>query len=148
MARNREIESKVLAELGWRHAAGLKANACSRVCGVLYRGGSDWDEAFGHIAEHFRRDPSKPSHAVFARRYRNEESLRMLLYTAASKPSQVSITKLTIDGRPTGRPAVEIIRDFAKVIGEDEDHTRLRIFVDCQGKLITAYPAASGGGRE
>ena len=60
-----DIEGEIQSELGHRRKSGLLANACSRVCGVLTRNGSDWDKAFEHIRPHFREMPGKPSHTVY-----------------------------------------------------------------------------------
>jgi hypothetical protein len=138
-----EIERQIVAELGERRAAGLKANATRRVCGLLTRNNSDWDTAFEHIRAHFQpiTDPAiKSRHTVFAERYRNKDALLRLLMRAASKPSRVRLTRLTIGNQHIGRPAVEIVRNFAEVIGDDSSLTALRIFTDYQGRLMTAYP--------
>ncbi|WP_152052427.1 hypothetical protein [Tautonia marina] len=135
-----QIEREILAEIGERRAAGLKANACSRVCGVLIRQGSDWDKAFEHISDHFRKNPDKPSHLLFHKKYRTKEALRQLLLRAASGPSEIKVTKLKVHGDHLGKPAIEIVREFREPIGESPSYTRLRIFLDVQGNLITAYP--------
>jgi hypothetical protein len=136
----RQVELEIIAELGIRHAAGLKSHACSKVCGLLTRDRGGWAKAFEHISDHFRPMPEKESHALFARKYRSEDAIWKLIYNAASKPSELKLTKLTIAGEKIGRPAVEIVRNFGETIGEDPWHNRLRIFVDFQGNLITAYP--------
>jgi hypothetical protein len=133
----------VEAELGVKQAALAKANACTRVCGLLMaRGRSlEWERALEHISEHFRPDSSKKSHAVFARKYRNPDAIKKLLYRAASGPSSVVLTKLTVDGRPTGRPAVMIVREFGEAVGEQPSYRWLVIIADAHGTLITAYPS-------
>jgi hypothetical protein len=78
---------------------------------------------------------------VFARRYRSNDALKRLLFRAASAPSNVALTKLKIDGRPTGRSAVRILREFAQEIGDSAELRWLVIIADAQGTLITAYPA-------
>ena len=138
-----EIDRQVETELGIKHAALAKANACTRVCGLLMaRGRSiEWERALQHIAEHFHSDLSKASHTVFARKYRNADAIKQLLYRAASGPSSVILTKLTIDGRPTGRPGVKIIREFGEPVGELPSLRWLVIIADAHGTLVTAYPA-------
>jgi hypothetical protein len=137
-----QVEREIIAELGKRGAEGLKANACSRVCGLLQRQGDDWDKAFEHISDHFKQIPGKPSHALFHKRFRSKEGVRQLLYRAASGPSEIRFTKLNVHGDRFGKPAIEIVRRFGEPIGEDPTHTRLRIFTDYQGNLITAYPGS------
>jgi hypothetical protein len=141
MAPNTEqVEKDVEAELGERGREGLLANACSRVCGLLRR--DDWDKAFEHISKHFSAGSagSKPSHGVFCRKYRDKKALGDLLYRTASAPSSVHLTKLTIAGDTIGKPAVEIRRVFGEAVGEDPSYRTVRVFVDYQGNLITAYP--------
>lgn len=142
------IEQEIEAELGKRQTAGLKANAPSRICGLLTRDNADWDKAFAHISLHFRpiTDPAvKSTHTIFHERYRNKESLRRLLLRAASKPSSVRLTKLKISNEHIGRPAVEIVRNFGEVIGNESSLTALRMFTDFHGALITAYPGKGPG---
>ncbi len=138
-----QIEREIIAELGERRATGLKSSACSRVCGLLVRQGDDWDKAFEHISDHFQPIPEKPSHVLFHKKYRDKEALRRLLYRAASGPSEVRLTKLRIHGDHFGKPAIEIVRQFGESIGENAQQTRLRMFVDYQGNLITAYPGSA-----
>lgn len=137
------IEQEIEAELGQRQTAGLKANASRRICGLLTRKNADWDKAFAHISLHFHpiTDPSvKNSHTVFHKRYRDKESLRLLLLRAAGAPSSVRLTKLKINNEHIGRPAVEIVRNFGELIGDEPSLTALRMFTDFHGELITAYP--------
>jgi len=143
MASHPDPDRAIEAEIGVKQAALLKANACSRVCGLLIaRGRSDeWERAYEHISDHFRFDPTKPSHAIFARRYCTKDAIKSLLYRAASGPSRVTLTRLTIDGRPTGRAGVKIVRRFGDAVGENVKQTCLVIIVDAQGTLISAYPA-------
>lgn len=136
-----QIEQEIIAQLGERGAAGLKANACTRLCGLLQRQGGDWDKAFEHISAHFKRVLGKPSNAMFHKKFRSKDALRQLLYQAASGPSEIKLTKLKVHGDHFGKPAIEIVRNFSEPIGEDLTHIRLRIFVDYQGNLISAYPA-------
>jgi hypothetical protein len=138
-----DATEQVEAELGVKQAALAKANASTRVCGLLMaRGRSvEWERALEHISEHFRADPSKESHAVFAKKYRSAEAVRTLLYRAASGPSSVELTRLTVDGRPVGRPAVKIVREFGEAVGEIPSFRWLIIITDARGSLITAYPA-------
>jgi hypothetical protein len=143
MPKNRDqIEQEIEASEGKDQTAVARRNASTRVCGLLVARGrsKEWDEAYVHIAEHFERDPQKPKHTVFNKKYRDQEALRGLLLRAASGPSAIRLTKLTIDGEPVGRPAVEILRLFGEEIGDSAELVCLRIFVDFQGKLITAYP--------
>jgi hypothetical protein len=144
MSSNPTIHDRVEAEIGVQKAALLKANACSRVCGLLMARGriDEWERAYQHIAEHFYVDATKPSHSVFARRYRLRDAIKALVFRAASAPSSVHLTKLTIDGRPTGRAGVEIVRRFGEPIDETSKMTSLVIIADAQGALITAYPSA------
>ena len=134
------IEREIVAELGERAAGGLKQHAPTRLFALLNKPGSDWDKAFEHISDHFRRTPDKPAHTVYAERYRDKEALRKLLLDAASVPSEVRLTKLKIHGDNMGKPAIEIRRWFNKQVGDNQTLTWLRIFVDFQGNLITAYP--------
>jgi hypothetical protein len=145
MSKDRaQIEREIIAEIGEQRAAGLKANACTRVCGVLVRRGVDWDKAFEHISDHFKQLPGKPSHVLFHKRFRTKEALRQLLFRAASGPSEIRLTKLKVHGDHFGKPAIEIVRQFGESIGESPLHTRVRIFIDYQGTLITAYPGSVG----
>lgn len=141
------LDRQIEASLGRKQAALLKANACTRVCGLLTAAGrsGQWEEAFKHISLHFGSDPSKPSHSGFAKRYRDKEVLRELIKRAASAPSTVQLTKLNIDGRPVGREGVKIVRRFGESVGESPEMVFLVIITDAQGKLITAYPSGSGG---
>ena len=145
-----QIEREIVAELGTRQAAGLKENAPSRIVGVLVRNGDDWDRAFEHIADHFGPNPQKRKHNVYVKKYRSKEALRQLLLEAARKPSEIRLTKLRVHDAHLGKPAVEVVRQFGVTIGEEIDQEgtksskelrRLRMFIDFQGNLITAYPA-------
>jgi len=143
MASDPKLDRQVEAQIGVKQAALLKANACSRVCGLLMARGrsEDWERAYEHISEHFRFDPIKPSHGVFARRYCARDAIKTLLFRAASGPSNVTLIKLTIGGRPTGRSGVKIVRQFGEAIGDSPELRCLVIIVDAGGTLITAYPA-------
>lgn len=133
------------AELGWKVAAVMRANATSRVCGLLTaRGRSDeWERALEHIRDHFARAANKPSHTVFRAKYRDPESLRDLLKRAASAPSTVTATRATFDGNPSGRPCVKIVRQFNEQIGEEPEEVCVLLIVDHGGTLLTAYPVTT-----
>jgi hypothetical protein len=123
----------------------MKTNAASRVCGLLTaRGRSDeWEVALEHIREHFVRLPHKPTHSVFRAKYRDPEALKELLKRAASGPSTVVATRATIEGNPSGRPCVKIVRQFGQPVGEEPDQVCVVLIVDHGGTLMTAYPATT-----
>jgi len=133
------------AELGWKIAAVMKANAASRVCGLLTaRGRSDeWEVALEHIRDHFVRIASKPTHSVFRTKYRDPDTLKDLLKRAASSPSTVVATRATLEGNPSGRPCVKIVRQFGQPVGEELDQVCVVLIVDHGGTLMTAYPATT-----
>jgi len=146
MPPDQKFDRDVETEIGVKQATMLRANACSRVCGLLAARGrnEEWERAFQHISAHFRIDPTKPSHNVFARKYCSRHAIKDLLFRAASGPSNVTLIKLTIDGRPTGRSGVKIVRRFGESIGDGAELRCLVIIADAQGTLVTAYPATDG----
>jgi len=142
-----EILRRIEASLGEKRTAMMKANACSKICGMLTAPGRswEWDEAFEHISEHFRPIPAKPTHTIFQRKYRDSERLKGLIRNAAAHPSTVKLTLLTIDGIPSGAPAIQIGRQFRELIGEEDGQICLRIISEEKGRLITAYPISMEG---
>ena len=98
---------------------------------------------------HFAQAPvdAKHRHSVFKQKYRNSDTVKELVRRAASAPSRVVATRLTIEtlsGREAiGRPCVKIVRRFGDAVGEDETEVCLVIIVDHGGTLITAYPATT-----
>jgi hypothetical protein len=121
-------------------SAGRGTRACTYVCGLLMREGRDWERAFEHISDHFKRAaPGKPVHSIFRSEYRNEAAIRDLLFTTANRPGRVMGTKLTDDGTP----AVRIERGFKKQLGMESGETWLLVIVafsDRREELVTAYP--------
>jgi hypothetical protein len=139
-----EILRTIEASLGEKRTAMMKANACSKICGMLTAPGRswEWDEAFEHISQHFHPVAGKPTHTIFQRKYRDSERLKILIRNAAAHPSTVKLTLLTIDGVPSGAPAVQIGRQFRELIGEEDGQVCLRIISEEKGRLITAYPVS------
>ena len=115
-----------------------------RICGLLTARGrsAEWEKAFEHISEHFKFDPTKPTHTLFREKYCEEDAVKELIKRAAAAPSSVTPRKLNIAGFPIGRDGVKIVRIFAEPIGNRPDLICLLIIADLQGTLITAYPGA------
>jgi hypothetical protein len=139
-----EILRRIEASLGEKRTAMMKANACSKICGMLTAPGRswEWDKALEHISEHFRPMSGKPAHTIFQRKYRDSDRLKVLIRNAAAHPSTMKLTLLTVDGIPSGAPAIQISRQFRELIGEEDGQVCLRIISEEKGRLITAYPVS------
>jgi hypothetical protein len=138
------MESQIIEAIGVKLAGILKDNTPSRICGLLTARGrnAEWERALEHISDHFHPMPGKPSHSMFCKRLRDPELLKQFVRRAASAPSTIRLSKLTLPARgPVGVPCVLIIREFKEAIGMDADQTCLIVIADFQGKLITTYPA-------
>jgi hypothetical protein len=139
-----QIESQVIEAIGVKLAGILKDNTASRICGLLTAKGrnKEWERALDHISDHFRPMPGKPSHSIFCKKLRDPEVLKDYIKRAASAPSMLRLSKLTLPARgPAGVPCLLIIRNFKQQVGVDADQTCLIIVADFQGKLVSAYPA-------
>ena len=133
----------VIKEIGKRLSKLAAKKAGSRIVGHMTRNSPAWSKAFAHIKSHFKSMPGKASHAVFAKKFRNEAGIKQLIQKAAGNPSRAPVTtKLTVGAENVGRPAVIIEREFSDAIGYigDDACKILRVVVDYTGRPITAYP--------
>ena len=144
-----EIGKQFSKEVGKREARAATENIGSRTLGFLQRGGKDLEKALKHISEHFRLDPTKPVHTLFAKKFRNEEKVVELISDAVSRPSfEPILTRQTHVGDKVGDFAFIIEREFSENIGEvvrkgsDEriPTNKLRVIVDKSGRVISAFP--------
>lgn len=139
-----DMERQIVEAIGEKLAGILKEKTPGRIAGLLTARGRapEWEKALEHISDHFKANPSKPRHAVFRRKFRDPDTLKIYIKRAVSGPSRIRLSRLT-DGyaRPTGSPCALIIREFSEPLGEEADQVCLVVIADFQGKLATAYPA-------
>ena len=92
--------------------------------------------------EKLKHPRRKPKHTMFAKKFRDSDTLKVYVKRAASGPSKVKLSKLNDDqSRPVGTPCLLIIREFCEPIGLEPNQVCLVVVADFQGKLIAAYPA-------
>jgi len=139
---DKDVEAELVKARGQKLTDLIIRKAPSRICGLVSANGRsvEWEKAFSHIAIHFKADPSKPTNTVFNKKYCDEFAVKELIKRAAGRPSSVNWTNLTLEGRPSGRLGIKIVRDFGEPVGDKPDLVCLRVLADDQGNLLTAYP--------
>ena len=91
-----------------------------------------------HIADHFKEIPGKVVHSLFNKELRKTEKLSGLITETLTKSGRSAVLSRADNGA-----LVWIFeKDFGKAIGRqgEQNLTKLRVIVDLEGRLVTAFP--------
>jgi RHS repeat-associated protein len=91
-----------------------------------------------HIADHFKEIPGKVVNSVFSKEYRKTEKIAGLIKDTLTKAGRSPV----LSRAENGAQVWVFEKELGKTIGKkgDEALTKLRVVVDMEGRLVTAFP--------
>jgi RHS repeat-associated protein len=91
-----------------------------------------------HIADHFKEIPGKVVNSIFTKEYRKTEKIAGLIEETLTKAGRSPL----LSRADNGALVWVFEKDFGKAIGKkgDEALSKLRVVVDMEGRLVTAFP--------
>jgi hypothetical protein len=136
----RALGKRLLRSSGVRGSQMLYRAASRRAVARLQKFGIDRAVAV-HIAEHFVVIPEKVAHSVFEKSLRNTKAITSLVTETLKKGAAAPILSVT----DSGALAWVFEAELGRIVGRagKQALTKLRVVVDLEGRLITAFPIKS-----
>jgi RHS repeat-associated protein len=91
-----------------------------------------------HIADHFKEIPGKVVNSVFSKEFRKTEKIAGLIEDTLTKAGRSPV----LSRADNGALVWVFEKEFGKTIGKkgDDALSKLRVVVDLEGRLVTAFP--------